>query len=110
MKQSLTNGGHLQRGAVAVQVAVMAPILIGFAAFSIDVGLMFNAKTDLQRAADAAALAGVAAYTTEAGIVQNQDAIRDSADGDDTESNQAATLAQSIDTRFGVGDIALVYR
>lgn len=46
-----------RRAAVAIQVAVSMTAIIGFAALSIDVGSMYNAKGDLQRTADAAALA-----------------------------------------------------
>ncbi|HRX86081.1 MAG TPA: TadG family pilus assembly protein, partial [Phycisphaerae bacterium] len=46
-----------RRGLVAVQIAVAMTLIIGFAALTIDVGAMYNAKADLQRTADAAALA-----------------------------------------------------
>ena len=46
-----------RRAVVAVQVGVFAMVLVGFAALTIDVGAMYNAKADLQRTADAAALA-----------------------------------------------------
>ena len=46
-----------RRAVVAVQVAVMMTAIIGFAALTVDVGVMYNAKADLQRTADAAALA-----------------------------------------------------
>ncbi|NOX57524.1 MAG: VWA domain-containing protein [Planctomycetes bacterium] len=49
--------GYRRRGATAVMVAVFVPVLVGFAALTIDVGLIYNTKTDLQSAADAAALA-----------------------------------------------------
>ncbi len=45
-----------RRGVVAVQVAVMLIVLMGFAALTVDVGAMYNARGDLQRTADAAAL------------------------------------------------------
>lgn len=48
---------YRRRGAVAVQVAVSMSAIVGFAALTIDVGVIYNAKTDLQRTADAAALA-----------------------------------------------------
>ncbi len=48
-----------RRAAVAVLVVVMIPVLLGFAAITVDVGAMYNARNDLQRAADAAALAAV---------------------------------------------------
>ena len=53
------------RGVVAVQVLVALVVLLGFAALTIDVGAMYNVRADLQRAADAAALAGASAYTTD---------------------------------------------
>ncbi len=46
-----------QRAVVAVQVAVASTALIGLAALGVDVGLMYAAKADLQKVADAAALA-----------------------------------------------------
>jgi Flp pilus assembly protein TadG len=46
-----------RRGAVAVQVVVASTVLLGFAALSVDVGALYNAKGDLQRAVDAAAMA-----------------------------------------------------
>jgi hypothetical protein len=49
-----------RRGAVAVQFALLATALFGFVALSIDVGAMHVAKSELQRAADSAALAAAA--------------------------------------------------
>jgi len=49
-----------RRAVVAVQVAVMGTALIGFAALAIDVGAMYDAKGELQRTADAAAMAAAA--------------------------------------------------
>lgn len=50
-------GGPRRRGVVAVQVAVLIVVLIGFAALTVDLGAMYNTKGDLQRTVDAAALA-----------------------------------------------------
>lgn len=47
-----------QRGAVAITVAFLMSILLGFAALAIDVGYLFVVRNELQNAADAAALAG----------------------------------------------------
>ena len=49
-----------RRGVVAVQVAVIMALLVGFAALTIDVGVIYNTRADLQRTADAASLAAVA--------------------------------------------------
>ena len=63
-KKSVTK----KRGAVAVLMAVSMVAVMGMAMLAIDVGLVYNAKTDLQRAADAAALAGVAAYIQDGSL------------------------------------------
>ncbi|MDO8632907.1 MAG: pilus assembly protein TadG-related protein, partial [Phycisphaerales bacterium] len=55
-----------RRGAAAIFAMVMMVVLIGFAALTVDVGVLYNTRADLQNAADAAALAGAAAYATPA--------------------------------------------
>ena len=47
-----------RRGAIVVLTAVLMIMMMGMLAFSIDVGYMLTAQTDLQRAVDAGALAG----------------------------------------------------
>jgi hypothetical protein len=47
-----------ERGGVLVMVAVMLPVLLGFAALVIDVGHAYQLRRHLQASADAAALAG----------------------------------------------------
>ncbi len=49
-----------RRGAVAAQVAICLTALVGFTALTIDVGHMYNVRGELQRSADAAALAAAA--------------------------------------------------
>lgn len=45
------------RGAIAVLAAIMLTVLLGAIAFAVDYGYLVKVRTDLQRAADAAALA-----------------------------------------------------
>ncbi len=52
-----------RRAAAAVVVVLMIPVLIGFAALTVDVGVMYSTRADLQRSADAGALAAAAAYS-----------------------------------------------
>ena len=49
---------HRRRGAVAVLVAVLLPVTFGFVALSLDVGYIYDVRTQLQASADAAAHAG----------------------------------------------------
>ena len=51
-----------KRGAMLVLVAVSLGMLIGFAALAVDFGMLYDARSETQRAADAAALAGASAY------------------------------------------------
>ncbi|MCK4621471.1 MAG: hypothetical protein KAT62_04565 [Desulfuromonadales bacterium] len=54
-----------QRGAVAVTVALLMIMLVGFAALAIDVGYVYVTRNELQNVADAAALAA----TRELGFI-----------------------------------------
>ncbi len=51
-----------ERGSVTVLAALSMAALLGLFALSIDLGALFNARSEAQRAADAAALAGASAF------------------------------------------------
>ena len=55
-----------RRGAIAVLTAVVMVILLAMVAFAVDIGYLLIAKSDLQRAADAAAHAAVLEYRSDA--------------------------------------------
>jgi Flp pilus assembly protein TadG len=59
MRTHLKSDPKRRRGAVAVLVAFLMVPLIGMVAMAVDYGYLCAVQTDLQRAADAAALAGV---------------------------------------------------
>jgi hypothetical protein len=52
-----------RRAIVAVQVAILLVVILGFAALTVDVGTLYNVRAELQRSADAAALAGASVFT-----------------------------------------------
>jgi Putative Flp pilus-assembly TadE/G-like len=54
-----------EHGQVAIVVALILVVLLGFAALVVDVGLNWAARTQAQAAADAAALAGVIALPSD---------------------------------------------
>jgi Flp pilus assembly protein TadG len=58
-----------ERGTVAIVVAILLTVFIGFAALAVDVGYMMTARNELQNAADSAALAAARriGYTYECG-------------------------------------------
>lgn len=60
-----------RRGAVVVLAAVMMVVLLAMVAFAIDSGYMANTRTELQRAADAGAMAGAAALVQSNGAARN---------------------------------------
>lgn len=49
-----------QRGSVLIWVCLAVVVIVSFAALSVDIGYLYSSKSELQNAADAAALAGVA--------------------------------------------------
>ena len=53
-----------EKGQVLVLVALAIFFLLGMAALAIDVGFMYSTRHELQRSADAGALAGASAFTT----------------------------------------------
>lgn len=59
---ALPRVGRSERGAVTVLVAVSMLAVLGFCALAIDMGMLYVAHNDAQRAADAAALAGASAF------------------------------------------------
>lgn len=67
-----------RRGTVALMVALVAPVLIGFGALIIDVGYWYGTKAILQNAADAAAIS--AARTLPYAASQNQGFLQAVAD------------------------------
>lgn len=54
-------------------VVICMVALLGFTALAVDAGLLYVTKGELQRAADAAAMAGATAYFTDAGMKAEQD-------------------------------------
>jgi Flp pilus assembly protein TadG len=54
-----------RRGAVAVAVAILLPILIGFAGLGVEVGLWFRVQRQNQAAADAAAISAALEYAAQ---------------------------------------------
>ena len=52
---------HQPKGAVIVMVAVLLVVILGCAALAVDIGYLYVARAELQRTADAAAMAGAQA-------------------------------------------------
>jgi hypothetical protein len=56
-----------ERGATAIVVGILSVFLVGISAFTVDMGAAFVSNRNLQRAADAGALAGAQALTQYSG-------------------------------------------
>jgi hypothetical protein len=57
MKRQRYQKRHTRNGTIAILAAIMSVVLIGMVAFSVDIGYVLSAKEELQRTADASALA-----------------------------------------------------
>lgn len=55
--------GDQERGSVVLMAAVLLPVLLFIAGLAIDFGIMYSVRNSAQTAADAAAMAGVYAYS-----------------------------------------------
>ncbi|MCH8912197.1 MAG: hypothetical protein IIA33_01390 [Planctomycetes bacterium] len=66
-----------RRGTVVVFTAVSFTVLIGFAALAIDVGYAYSVQAQLQRNADAAALAGAIVLTSDKMLTPSYDPTSD---------------------------------
>lgn len=95
-----------RRGAVAVLVAVMMVVFMGFGMLVIDVGVIYSAKGDLQRAADAAALAAASSYLGETGMRQDENEI-DALSRDRAQTWSAKNTALTSAVQLEDADIAI---
>lgn len=61
-KRLLNTKSRARRGAITILAAILSIFMLGMVAFSVDVGYVLSVKEELQRTADAAALAAVWDY------------------------------------------------
>src|SRR5262245_37137368 len=69
MRRSLRPQRHPERGVVIIWTAFFLMVMLGFVAVGIDVAKLMTTRTQLQNAADAAALAGASAINPSTGVV-----------------------------------------
>ena len=72
--------GH-RRGAIVLLSAMLSVVLLGMVAFAVDVGYILSNKQELQRAADAAALAACWEYTSQIANSESSETATSSARG-----------------------------
>lgn len=76
MDNSVAQGAtRNERGQALILFALSLAVLLGFAAMSIDVGLILHRRTDIQKAADAAALAGAQELPSGGAALAEQKAL-----------------------------------
>jgi Flp pilus assembly protein TadG len=90
----LQSGLRDQRGAVAIMVALLMMVFLGFAALAIDLSHLYVARNELQNAADAGALAGASVLYNADGTAVNE--------GANQEAYDAATANKSENTAVDV--------
>jgi Flp pilus assembly protein TadG len=66
-----------RRGALLVLSAFMMVVVLAMVAFAVDLGIIINARTEAQRAADSAALAAAWELTTDAQLLGNSTTVQD---------------------------------
>jgi Flp pilus assembly protein TadG len=102
----LRSGLKDERGAVAIMVALLMTVFLGFGALAIDLSHLYVARNELQNAADAGALAGARFLYNDDGTEVNDDGFVDSDGNAHAGANQiaydAATANQSEKTAVEV--------
>ena len=81
-----------RRGAMLVLIAIMMALILGMAAFAVDVGFIVTNKTRLQSAADAAALAGASTLIENVTVYQTQEAALSYAQTNAPDAHATVTL------------------
>jgi Flp pilus assembly protein TadG len=79
MKRNRPTIRQTRKGAISVLAAILAIVLVGMVAFSVDIGYVLSAKEELQRTADASALAACWEYGQKLGKGSTNDAAISSA-------------------------------
>lgn len=85
--------GRLVRAAVVVYVAISMTVIMGVAALAVDIGTLYSAQAELQRAADASALAAASELVGESSDPQ--------ADAEEA-ANKFANLNQVLKKNVGI--------
>jgi len=101
MRNTKTNRKLKRRGAVTVLVAILLIPLLGMVAFAVDYGYLFKTRTDLQRTADAAALAAVQSLIPAPDGTQDLAAVRTALRSYAT--SNAASGFQVLDSDIEIG-------
>ncbi|HKQ47746.1 MAG TPA: pilus assembly protein TadG-related protein [Phycisphaerae bacterium] len=96
-----------RRGLVVAHVVIGAVLFAGVAALAVDVGLLYSVRGDLQNAADAAALAGVSGYFSDAGLAQDTSRIASIVESRTQEFAAHNQSFRSGPTYIDVSDITL---
>jgi Flp pilus assembly protein TadG len=115
MRPKRKQAPQARKGAITVLAALLSIVLIGMVAFSVDIGYVLSAKEELQRSADASALAACWEYGQK---LSSGYSATDSAAFARTTASQYAALNQvtgspmSLDTNTGndpQGDVVFGY-
>lgn len=100
-----------RRGATVALVAVSLVVILGFTALTIDLGRLYLVRTELQAAADSAALAGASAFANDAALANDSGAqlltllrARAQQFSSLNKTLGAATLLESADIVIGTHD------
>ena len=99
-KRNIVGGRHLWRdrsGVVAIIVALISPVIFGAAALAVDVGRLVFLESQLQTAADAAALAAATSFN-DAATAQS---LAQEYAGKNMPSSEFGTVVQTSDVVLG---------
>jgi len=95
--------GQPQRGAIAIMFVLMLIVMVGFCGMALDLGRLYNRKVELQRVADAAAVAAARELNgTAAGVTNALDSAASIATLVKYQYNQLSINWSDAAIKFGV--------
>src|SRR5262249_42019249 len=103
LKRRFAKDRPRERGVVIIYTAFFLLVLLGFVALSIDVSKLMATRTQLQRAADAAALAGASAINFQTGNIVADTAL---ARAQETCGLNKAFVNQAMGVQLLAGDVS----
>ncbi len=109
MTRYMSRNCKRRRGTVAVLVGVLAIPLLAMVAFSVDYGYLLSTRTDLQRAADAAALAAVQDLIEVSEGTEGLGAVRATVGNFAADNTDASFQVLDGDIEIGEYDPATIY-
>jgi Flp pilus assembly protein TadG len=98
---------HKEEGYTLIIIAAVIVVFLGFAALSVDMGVLYSARASAQRAADSAALAGAFVFVTRGDLNETTDPKQSDVIKENAIKTAAANKMIGATVTIGTGDVTV---